>query len=284
MRVHKAGDKMNIFTCPVCGELLSLSDRSYVCRERHSFDRAKSGYVNLLISKHNGAAVHGDNKLMVQARKRFLDKGYYSRLCDSLCKSVCEFASRDMIILDAGCGEGYYTSAVSEALSRAGINAEIYGIDISKSAVDYAARRDRSISYAAASVFNIPVGDNSCDMLLTMFAPYCGEEYSRVLKKDGIMIMAIPSENHLWELKQAVYDTPYKNEVKEYSLDGFEFIESKRISYHIGLESAEDIQSLFSMTPYYYRTGKAEQERLCSLETLDTQVDFELLIYRNTIS
>ena len=268
---------MNIFTCPVCGEMLDFSEKSAVCRNNHSFDRAKSGYVNLLLSKHMGKAVHGDNKLMVRARREFLDKGYYSPLCEKLCQTVKKYADSNSIILDAGCGEGYYTSAVKETVS-----AEIFGIDISKTAADYAAKRSKNISFAAASVFHIPVKSFSCDVLITLFAPYCGEEFHRVLKENGIMIMAIPSENHLWELKKAVYDTPYKNTVKPYELDNFEFIKSERISFDIELNSNQDIQSLFSMTPYYYRTGRKEQEKLSLMENLKTQCDFELLTYRKS--
>ncbi|MBQ8296494.1 MAG: methyltransferase domain-containing protein [Ruminococcus sp.] len=267
---------MNIFICPVCGEKLNDTGKSYVCGKNHSFDIARSGYVNLLLSKHAGKTVHGDNKLMVQARKNFLDKGYYSKLKDELCEAVRRYSRKGSMILDAGCGEGYYTAAVAEAVPGAGI----YGIDISKTAVEYAAKRCKTASFATASVFHIPAEERSCDMLITLFAPYCGEEFRRVLRDGGIMIMAIPSENHLWELKQAIYDTPYKNEVKPYELDGFALIRKKRISYRIQLDSQEDIQSLFSMTPYYYKTGKAEQQRLAALENLETQVDFELLIYK----
>ena len=158
--------------------------------------------------------------------------------------------------------------------------AEIIGVDISKTAADYSAKRCKKVRFAAASVFHLPIADKSCDMLITLFAPYSGEEFLRVLKKDGIMIMAIPSENHLWELKKAVYDTPYKNQVKPYELEGFRLLENVRISSWILLETKEEIQSLFSMTPYYYRTGKAQQDRLAALERLETQIDFELLIYR----
>lgn len=270
---------MDILICPVCGKKLCLSGKTYVCPERHSFDISKSGYVNLLLSKHIGRTVHGDNKLMLQARRSFLEKGYYSPLREELCGMV-QRNFRSGVILDAGCGEGYYTSAIYSQLEQSEIAAEIYGIDISKIAVEMAAKRRNNITYAAASVFHIPVEDSSCSMLVTLFAPYCGEEFQRILAPDGMMIMAIPSENHLWEMKSAIYDIPYKNQVKPYELEGFQLAEKKRISYRISLESQEDIQSLFSMTPYYYRTGKEQQERLSSLESLETAVDFELLAYR----
>lgn len=271
---------MNFYICPVCGKILEKKEKSYICADNHTFDIAKSGYVNLLLSKHIGKSVHGDNKLMVQARKDFLDKAFYAPLCGALCEAVDKYLCDGGVILDAGCGEGYYTSAFCDKLILSNKRAEIFGIDVSKIAVEYAAKRKKNISYATASVFDIPAADESCDMLVTLFAPYCGEEYQRVLKESGYIIMAIPSENHLWELKKAVYDTPYKNEVKPYELDGFILEEKKKISYKINLESAKDIQSLFSMTPYYYKTGKTEKERLESLTELETQVDFELLVYR----
>ena len=271
---------MSVFICPICGEKLQLHDNTYSCQKNHCFDKAKSGYVNLLQSKHVGKAVHGDNKLMVQARRNFLDKGYYSPLCTALCEAVAKYFNGE-ILLDAGCGEGYYTSAIIDKFYQSKIDAKIAGIDISKAAVEYSAKRCKGAEFAVASVFHIPAADASCDMLVTLFAPYCGEEYSRVLKKGGIMIMAIPSEDHLWELKQAIYDTPYKNEVKPYELEGFEFLGSQRITYTIDLASQEDINALFSMTPYYYRTGREQQERLSKLDSLSTKADFELLIYRN---
>lgn len=268
---------MSIFMCPVCGGKLADTGKSYVCEKGHSFDIARSGYVNLLLSKHVGKTMHGDNRLMVQARKNFLDKGYYSRLRDALCETVSRYSGGKGVILDAGCGEGYYTESIAEAVPQA----EVYGVDISKIAVEYAAKRCKNARFAAASVFHIPAESDSYDMLVTLFAPYCGEEFRRVLKNGGIMIMAIPSENHLWEMKQAIYDTPYKNEVKPYDLEGFALMRRKRISYSISLGQPEDIQSLFSMTPYYYKTGKTEQQRLEALDRLDTQVDFELLVYKN---
>lgn len=271
---------MSILVCPVCGNDLSISGNSYICEKNHCFDIAKSGYVNLLLSKHIGKTVHGDNKFMVHARRDFLEKGYYTPLRDELCAMVgINFGGG--VILDAGCGEGYYTSAISDYLQRSEIQVEMYGIDISKIAVEMAAKRKNKITYSAASVFHIPVGDGTCDMVVTLFAPYCGEEFRRVLVPGGTLIMAIPSENHLWEMKQAIYDIPYKNQVKPYELEGFRLAEKKRITYRIALESQEDIQSLFAMTPYYYRTAFNQKERLGRLDRLETTVDFELLAYRN---
>lgn len=270
---------MSVLICPVCSGKLKKTEHSYVCGKRHSFDIARSGYVNLLLSKHMGKTVHGDNKLMVNARRDFLEKGYYSPLKEALCDKA-ETYFNGSVLLDAGCGEGYYTKAIYDKFDKADIAAHFYGVDISKVAVEAAAKRKTNIVFAAASVFHLPVSDSSCDMLVTMFAPYCGDEYSRVLRKDGVMIMAIPSEDHLWELKQAIYDTPYKNAVKPYDLQGFELLERIRITYDMQIVNHDDIMSLFSMTPYFYRTGKEQQDRLAKICSICTKADFELLIYR----
>ena len=265
---------MDILICPVCREKLVVSGKNYICTNRHSFDISKSGYVNLLLSKHTGKTVHGDNKLMVRSRRDFLNKGFYSPLRDAICENI-----KSGIVLDAGCGEGYYTSGIKNISP----DSDIYGIDISKTAIEMASKSYKNIKFSVASVFNIPVADSSCDTLVTVFSPYCSNEFQRVLKNGGTMLMAIPSENHLWELKKAVYDTPYRNDVRPYELDGFVFVDKKRISYKFLLDSQSDIQSLFSMTPYYYRTGKIQQERLSVLKSIEITADFELLTYRRSL-
>ncbi|MBR2283626.1 MAG: methyltransferase domain-containing protein [Ruminococcus sp.] len=266
---------MSIFICPVCGKKLGISGKSYICGGGHCFDIAKSGYVNLL-TKASSSEVHGDNKLMLRARRDFLEKGYYSPLRDALCRSAAALAGEECVLLDAGCGEGYYTAGLAEVLK----NAEIYGVDISKAAAELAAKRRCGAEFAAASVFHLPVGNDSCDMLTTLFAPYAGAEFQRVLRPGGFMLMAIPAENHLWELKMAVYDTPYRNQVSDYALDGFEFIGEEKLEWTMLLSSNEDICSLFAMTPYYYRTGRRELERLGGIAQLEVQADIRLLSYR----
>lgn len=270
---------MSGIMCPVCSGKLEMIGNSFVCESRHSFDIAKSGYVNLLIQKRN-STVHGDNKFMLKARREFLEKGYYSPLCNAVCDTVAKYAGDRCVILDAGCGEGYYTAAVKAKIDSSNIGVKMYGIDISKDAVDMASKRKCGVQFAVASVFGLPIMTESCDILLTMFAPFCAEEYGRVLKNGGIMIMAIPGENHLWEMKCKIYDTPYKNEVKPYELDGFEFISRENVRYTMDIPENGDIQSLFSMTPYYYKTGRNEQQKLASLTELSTQADFQILTYK----
>lgn len=264
------------FCCPVCSLPLTESERTYACANAHSFDKAKNGYVNLLTHASRPAGNHGDNRDMVRARRDFLDKGFYAPLQQKIAALVQKYLLPGGVLLDSGCGEGYYTAAAAEAAPQA----TILGIDISKDAARLAAKRCKNAKIAVASAFHLPIADNSVDMLLEVFSPYCATEFDRVLKPGGIFIEAIPGKNHLFALKQAVYDAPYLNQVDKFERPGCTLLEVQEVSTEIHLSSKTDIQNLFLMTPYYYKTGKKEQARLAALETLDTQIEFLLPVYR----
>ncbi|MGN0612302.1 MAG: putative RNA methyltransferase [Porcipelethomonas sp.] len=270
----------SLFACPVCGEPLFREDRNYRCGNNHSFDAAKSGYVNLLTSDRMNTKNPGDNKLMVRSRSGFLDKGYYSHLRDALSTAVNDIAEDGWVLLDAGCGEGYYTSGIAENTVRNGKNIRTAGIDISKFAADKAAKRNKDIEFAVGSVFHIPFRDSSCDILMNVFAPFCLDEYVRVLKDGGYMIMAIPGKKHLWEFKSAVYEQPYENSPKDENIEGFDFVKMLSAEKKIMLRSNEDIMNLFAMTPYYYNTKPEDIQKLSGISELETQTEFEILIYR----
>lgn len=266
--------------CPVCGGALSLTERTYRCGKGHCYDKAKQNYVNLLMSNRSSAKRHGDDRLMVRARTDFLEKGYYLHLRDEICRLAVEFCGKNVDFLDAGCGEGWYTSAVKRALEGAGKSCSALGVDISKEALMAAGRRDKSIAWAVASVNALPVPEASCSLLLNVFAPTDDGEYRRVLKRGGILIKAMPLETHLFGLKKAVYDEPYLNGPADYAPEGFEPVCRSEVRRMLRLESNEDIQNLFMMTPYYYKTGRSDQAKLETLEELETEADFALCVLR----
>ncbi len=265
---------MSNFICPVCKSELSLCEKTYKCPNNHCFDLSKDGYVNLLMSQQSSLKRHGDDKLMVRARREFLEKGFYGELREKLCETVKEAVSENSTIIDVGCGEGYYTSEISRCE-----NFEVFGIDISKDALKFAAKSIKCSRFAVASAFSLPFGSESADCVLSVFAPSAYEEFSRVLKADGKLIKAIPLEDHLWELKCALYKEPYKNKPEKRNDDLFGLISQKEIKYKINLTEKEDIENLFKMTPYYYKTGREDAERLLSLESLETTVHFGVEIY-----
>lgn len=263
--------------CPVCHKPLLEREKSLTCENSHSFDIAGKGYVNLLLSQDKNSKDPGDNKDMAKARKRFLDKGYYNLLADGLCDLFSQMViSRgdNPVLLDAGCGDGYYTDCISKSLQKALLNCTIYGIDISKEAIRLAAGRNKEISFVVASIFKIPLMTEKIDFILNAFAPSNDPEFSRVLKKDGVLVTVIPGKRHLYELKSVLYEKPYENDEKEPSLPSFKLEEQIRINGFIQLKSHEDIADLLTMTPYYWRTPKEGIERLNRLDKLGTEIDF----------
>lgn len=262
------------FICPVCKSKISLFERTYKCPNNHCFDLSKDGYVNLLMSQQSSLKRHGDDKLMVKARREFLEKGFYSELRENLCDNLKATLPEGSTIIDVGCGEGYYTSEISKAN-----NFEIFGIDISKDALKYAAKSVKNSSFAVASAFSLPFAESSADCVLSVFAPSAYEEFYRVLKNNGKLIKAIPLEEHLWELKCALYKEPYKNKPEKRNDELFRLVSEKEIKYKIKLTEKEDIENLFKMTPYYYKTGREDAERLLSFESLKTTVHFAIEIY-----
>lgn len=266
----------SILSCPVCGAPLSVCEKSYVCPSRHSYDIAKQGYVNLLLG--HGAAVHGDNALMISARTRFLSGGYYAPLAKALAACIARQAQKGCVLLDVGCGEGYYTEWVSNAINEQ--EGQVYAFDISKEAVKATARRHIGATLFAASAYTVPVLDESVDIATLLFSPFCHEELLRVLKRDGILAIAYPGEKHLWGLKQAVYDTPYLNQPEDTEIEGFTLLEETVISEEIHLPDNQAISDLFSMTPYYYKTSEKDKAKLSALDTLSTEIEFHLCIYK----
>lgn len=265
---------MSSFICPVCKSEISLFERTYKCHNNHCFDLSKDGYVNLLMSQQSSLKRHGDDKLMVKARRDFLEKGFYNDLRQALCETLKDALPDDSIIVDVGCGEGYYTSEISKVNDF-----KIFGIDISKDALKYASKSVKNSSFAVASAFSLPFAGNSADCVLSVFAPSAYEEFYRVLKSDGKLIKAIPLEEHLWELKCALYKEPYKNKPEKRNDELFKLVSQKEIKYKIKLTEKDDIENLFKMTPYYYKTGREDAEKLLSLDSLETTVHFGVEIY-----
>ena len=265
------------YLCPVCGHLLKEADSSFKCSSGHCFDKSRSGYVNLLIK--GGKKGHGDNKMMINARHNFLKKGYYEDLKNSLCSKVRKYAEKGVSLLDSGCGDGYYTSGMCSVISGSK-GGEVYAIDVSKEALKIAAKNCPDVSFAVASAYKLPFEDESFDIVTSLFAPLSLNEFYRVLKKSSIFITAIPLENHLYQLKQAVYDTPYKNNPENTEIKGFELLNAQKVHKEILLESNEDIKNLFMMTPYYYKTSSIDQKKLDNLERLTTETEFLILTYK----
>ncbi|MBQ6267815.1 MAG: methyltransferase domain-containing protein [Clostridia bacterium] len=271
---------MTGFRCPVCRAPLTAEPKRLVCPAGHSYDRAKSGYVNLLQSQRSGDKRHGDDALMVRARRAFLNGGGYGFLCDEICARLVQSAPENAVLLDVGCGEGYYTAAAAKALADAGKPACVLGVDISKDALRFAASRLSGAQLAVASAFALPLADASCDVILQVFAPAAPAEFLRVLRPGGLLLRVIPLEEHLLSLKAAIYEHPYANTVPPAALPGFRTAEETALRRTLRLEDPAQIRALFQMTPYYYKTSRTDQAKLDALTAFETEAAFGLRIYR----
>lgn len=264
----------SLFVCPVCRESLEQQEGRYACTGGHSFDIAKEGYVNLLPANRQHSKAPGDDKAMAQARTRFLEGGWYGPLRDKLCKLAEEALPQGGALLDAGCGEGWYTAALSAvAAARGGRTA---GVDLSKPAVKKAARRCPQAEIAVASVYHLPLGDSSVDVLVDCFSPLAVEEFYRVLKPGGKFLYVVPGPRHLWELKEILYDRPYENGEKVETYPGFAPPEVTAVETSFTLTAPEDIQALYHMTPYTWKTPREGAKRLEAVEQLTLTGQFRI--------
>lgn len=252
---------MNILTCPVCGEKLNIFGKTLKCDNNHSFDFAKQGYVNLLLTSKSGDK-KGDSRESAHARREFLQKGYYSFLRDYVNSKL------NGTVLDICCGEGYYDE----------YSGELYGFDISKEMVRLAATSRKENNYFVANLANIPVCDNSIDTAMHLFAPFNEKEFYRVIKPGGRLLSVIPGDNHLIELKNILYDTPYLNDEKAPETSLFTLKSKNKISNTFDI-SRDDLKMLFSMTPYFYRTSESDKVKLDRVKSIRLTASFVVLEY-----
>ena len=287
--------------CPLCetsnaAELLhpSTDQRSLVCAQNHTFDIAKQGYVNLLPVQQKKSLDPGDNKEMVLARKKFLGLGYYQPLVNALIESCSQQLSTNHlnasqatlhtktapVILDAGCGEGYYTDALHNALATQYPDLTTYGFDIAKPAVIEAAKRNKSLSCFVSTIKAIPIAAQSCDLIISVFSPMQPSQFQRLLKPSGNLMVLCAGKNHLHQLKSLLYDN-----TSDYDEDKFlaqmdsHFTLSKRIAIQQTMEmrSNHDILSLLAMTPHFWRTSPEAKKQLDSIQQLAVDIDVQLL-------
>lgn len=270
---------ISFFRCPLCGGQLTEVPGGLRCPNRHTFDRAREGYVHLLPVNQKHSKTPGDDKGMAAARRAFLERGWYAPLREALCRLAVDCTGPAPVVLDAGCGEGYYTGGVREALISAGKAPVMAGIDISKFSLQKAAKRYPGISFAVASAYRLPAAEQSVDLLLNVFSPLAIDEFRRVLRPGGTYLYVVPAARHLWELKQVLYDRPYPNEERETPYEGFLYREIIPVDYAVRLPAPADIQALFQMTPYYWKTPRAGAERLAELEELECTVSFRIHVF-----
>ena len=243
-----------IFICPICKKPLFLKEKSLVCENNHCFDISKKGYVNLAPS-----AKKSDNydKESFIHRRTVLEGGFYDHILSGL-KERTPYG----ITIDAGCGEGFYSKNIPAK--------KMLAFDISKESVALASKSFKDAVFFAADLANIPLKDGIADCVLNIFSPANYAEFKRVLKKDGVLVKAVPGENHLKEIRELVKD---ELETEEYSNERLiehcrKYCDIKDISvFSKTYPLADDKRAAFlAMTPLMF--GKREKTDFLSLKEI----------------
>ncbi|MDR8524148.1 23S rRNA (guanine(745)-N(1))-methyltransferase [Shewanella fidelis] len=265
-----------IYRCPLCQQALSKQDKTWCCPANHRFDCAKEGYVNLLPVQKKKSNDPGDNKEMMFARREFLNKGFYQVLSDKVNLLANEYAPDAKCGLDIGCGEGYYSNRLVESLAQ---DFALYGVDISKSALKYAAKRYPKIAFSVASAFDMPFPDNSFDFMLRIYAPSLDEELKRVVKSGGTLITVCAGPRHHFALKELIYDNPKEHTDAASQIDGFDLVHQERILQQLTLTDEDDISNFLKMTPYNWKL--TEQQKLALAKSgFSCELDFKVEVFR----
>lgn len=270
--MHQPDDPISCYVCPLCAASLQLNQKSYVCENNHRFDLAKEGYLNLLPVQFKHSAEPGDNKQMMQARREFLEAGYYEPMAKAVAMMID--ANQPKHLLDLGCGEGYYSRKIEAFCIN---KMQLHGVDIAKFAIAAAAKKQPNARFTVASSNRLPYANQYFDFVLRVFAPSNDDELKRILKTSGFLLTVTPGPRHLWQLKEFIYA-----EVKEHTLEnelpqGFERIDRQRISYKIAPNPQQRI-ALLQMTPFAWRANESVQQAIKDVAELEIETDFILTL------
>ena len=272
------------YICPLCQLPLNLhqASKGYYCHNKHHFDLAKEGYLNLLPVQHKKTKEPGDSRAMMRARRNFLEAEFYLPLAKAIATMIDRYRPTESTfhLLDMGCGEGYYSRQI-ENYCRDNENLDLHGIDIAKNAIFAAAKKQANARFIVASNKRMPYADDYFDLLLRVYAPSNDTETIRLLKPNGYLLLVTPGARHLWQLKEFIY-----KEVKEHTInvaipEGFKRVESKSIKSSIQ-PSQEQRMALLQMTPFAWRAKADIQNRIQRATGLEIETDFILTLAQKT--
>lgn len=268
--------KMHKLACPKCKKELQLIGNSYKCEDHHTYDLAKTKYINLLLNPDKSTNNPGDSKESLIARKAFLNQGYYNIISDTVNQYILDHSTFPIQILDLGCGEGYYTQRMKQQLNNDANT--YYGLDISKEAINMATKYTKDIYWIVGNSKNIPIQDHSLDVICALFTVVNVDELKRCLKHDGYIIHVTANPKHLIEIKELIYDE-VKVKSDEHIRLPFKVRESFDLVKTIHIINKDDSLNLLKMTPHFYHIKKERRHVLDTLESMDITIDIKITIY-----
>lgn len=275
-----------ILKCPVCDAPLASGTRSAACPQNHTFDIARSGYLNLLLPNKKHSREPGDSPAMLRSRRAFLQAGHYDRIASATHAAVTEVLSgrAHANIADFGCGEGFFLAGLKRDLDRAAIRPHgWFGVDISRTGVRMATTYDRQVRWVVASLHESPFLPQSLDVVLSMCAPIAVADLRRVVRQDGALVTVTPGADHLDALRALIYPSVVPHEPTPALMAGdthFNRSGSTRVRYPIALNSRDDISHLLAMTPYYWNISRETKAMVDACSRLDLTVDVYVNVFR----
>lgn len=276
--------------CPIDGLPLAMSGRALACPTGHSYDQAREGYWNLLLVQHKASRDPGDSKDMVAARRRVLEAGHYAPIADALFAMLqttiaAAGENGEAVVVDAGCGEGYYLDRIARLAARSGRPGQLRlaGFDVSKWAVQAAARRKGPVTWLVANSAHPPFAPASVDVVLCIFGFPVWDGFVRVLQRSGAILLVDPAPDHLIELRSIIYPTVTRTEPQALTraeVEGLRPAESLPLRYQIELSGRGLIRDLIEMTPHAHRARPAGMSGLAGIETITVTIDVVLRLLR----
>jgi 23S rRNA (guanine745-N1)-methyltransferase len=264
---------VQLLACPICRAPLTRASAVLVCAQRHTFDVAHEGYVNLFPAHHRQSRSPGDDERMVAARRRFLDAGHFAPLRVELVATLTQACERDIgSAVDLGCGEGYFTDAVASVASNT------YGIDVSKAAIRAAARRYPSTTFVVASSRRLPLVDGSFDAATAILAPV-DPDVLRVLADDGVVVRVSPGPDHLRALRDLTYSQARSHRRAVTQLPGVEHVSERLVRFTFDTDRNARAD-LIAMTPMLHRTREDQRERALAPERLTIEAGFWIDVFK----
>ncbi len=244
----------NIFICPYCKKKLVLKNDTLLCENNHSFDITKKGNLFLLSTKNYKLSTIYDMKLF-KSRREFIENKFYDSVYKFIAQNINSYKFNNINILDLGCGEGIHSKYIQENIINHNI---IYGLDYSKDAIGMATDYLQNGNiYFVADINNIPLTNNSIDIIIDFLSPYNTLEINRVLKNEGYFIKVVPGDNYLKELRKAFMREDYekKEEVKQNLIKNFDIISESEIN-EVKKINNQDMYNLINMTPMYNKNDQ----------------------------
>ncbi|MDB5179091.1 MAG: methyltransferase protein [Patescibacteria group bacterium] len=262
--------------CPNCNEALESAGGSLVCVNGHTFDVAREGYVNLLTGRQRSGH-KGDTPEMLAARRRFFAGGYYEPLRQRLVSLVAGLKPR--VVAEIGCGEGYYIGGIREHVP--GVAA--FATDIAKEGVRLGAKQYPRVHFAVADTNrSLPLANGSADVVLDVFAPRNGPEFARILRRDGRLVVVIPTTRHLAELREIqpllVIQEDKRRLVEEGLAGEFKLAQHEVLTAPLEL-AGPAVLDLVEMTPNAWFLTPEQKQRLGEVGRIRVRGEFEILMF-----